>query len=420
MRVSLIRVAVGCAALLLVACATPPDVASPDADPRPVLLISIDGVRADDLGLRLTPNLTRMAREGVRAQWLVPSYPSLTFPNHYTLVTGLRPDRHGIVHNTMRDEALGGFRLSDREAVGNGDWWGGEPLWVTLEKAGLPTATLSWPGSEAAIGGVRPTRWKPYDGARPYSDRVDEMLGWLAEDQSTRPRLATLYFEELDEESHSFGPDSPQARDALAHADAAVGRLLQGLEERGLLDKVNLVVVSDHGMAAVPPLQTVIVEKMVSPADAANVTAGQSVGFAPLPGRTQAAEAQLLGRHAHYECWRKGELPARWHYGTHPRVPPILCQMDVGWDAVKRETLEKYPRTATRGSHGFDPLSVEMRTIFIARGPAFRRGIVLPPFDNVDVYPLLARLVGVTPAENDGNAQTLLPALLAPALSPAR
>ena len=401
------------ALLLLAGCATQPSPAPAVAAP-PVLLISIDGVRADSLELGLTPNLDRLAREGVRARWLIPSYPSLTFPNHYTLVTGLRPDRHGIVHNTMRDPALGEFKLSDRAAVGNGAWWGGEPIWVTAEQAGLATATLSWPGSEAPIRGVRPTRWQPYDGDAPYAGRVDRVVGWLSEPQATRPRFATLYFENLDEESHRFGPESAQARHALGEADAAVGRLLQGLDASGVLEQVNIVLVSDHGMASVPPTQRVTIEAMVDPADADNITAGQSVGFAPRPGRTPAAEAQLLGRHPHYECWRKQQLPARWHYGTHPRVPPIVCQMDTGWDAVKRATLEKYPGTGTRGSHGFDPLSVDMRTIFIARGPAFRKGIVLAPFDNVDVYPLLAHLLGIAPAANDGDIAPLRPALRDP------
>jgi predicted AlkP superfamily pyrophosphatase or phosphodiesterase len=135
------------------------------------------------------------------------------------------------------------------------------------------------------------------------------------------------------------------------------------------------------------------------------------VGFAPLPGRTIAAEQKLLGAHPHYECWRKNELPARWHYGQHPRVSPIVCQMHEGWDAMTRERVAKRPRDATRGSHGFDPALPSMRALFLARGPAFRRGVVVPAFDNVDVYPLLARLVGIVPAPNDGSAATLLPAL---------
>src|SRR5688572_9445904 len=144
------------ASLGLLACSRP-------AEPAPVLLVSLDGFRADYLDRGHTPNLARLAREGVHARWMVPSYPSLTFPNHYTLVTGLRPDRHGIVHNTMADPVLGTFNLSAREAVGDGRWWGGEPIWITAQRAGVPTATLFWPGSEAAIDGVRPTRWRPYD-----------------------------------------------------------------------------------------------------------------------------------------------------------------------------------------------------------------------------------------------------------------
>ncbi len=400
-------------ALALSACAA---FAPPRAAPRPaaatqatapVLLVSIDGFRADYLELGITPNLARVAREGVRATWMNPSYPSLTFPNHYTIVTGLRPDRHGIVHNTMDDGELGIFKLSDRAAVSTTQWWGGEPLWVGAEKAGLPTATLFWPGSEAAVQGVRPTRWTPFDHDMPPSTRVDTVLGWLGEPATTRPRFATLYFDTLDSTSHDFGPDSPQAHAAIREADAAIGRLLGGLDARGLLDAVNVVIVSDHGMATVGPGSVVAVEDMVDPADAVAVTTGQSVGFAPLPGRTTAAERRLLGAHAQYDCWRKTELPPRWHYGQHPRVPEIVCQMHEGWDALPRARVAKRPVDAMRGSHGFDPALPSMRALFLARGPAFRRGAVLPAFDNVDVYPLLARLLGIAPAENDGDADAM-------------
>ncbi len=250
--------------------------------------MSLDGVHPRDLERGLTPTLNRLAAGGVRAQWMTPSYPSLTFPNHYTLVTGLRPDRHGIVHNTMWDDALGAFRLSDRDAVGNGDWWGGEPLWVTAERAGLATATLSWPGSEAAVGGVRPTRWHAFDADRGIDARVDTVLGWLLEPATTRPRLATLYFEHLDTAAHEHGPDSPEALAALARLDVALGRLVAGLEAAGVLDAINIVVTSDHGMATVRPGQVVMVEDMVDEADARVVSTGQSVGFEPLPGRCRA------------------------------------------------------------------------------------------------------------------------------------
>jgi predicted AlkP superfamily pyrophosphatase or phosphodiesterase len=380
---------------------------TPQSGPASVVLISLDGFRAGDLDRGLTPNLARIERDGVRAAWMTSSYPSLTFPNHYTVVTGLRPDRHGIIHNTMHDPALGTFRLGDAAQVGDGRWWGGEPVWVGAERAGLPTAAMFWPGTEAAIDGVRPTRWHAYDGTVPGEERVDRVLGWMAEDASTRPRFATLYFDKLDKASHEHGPDSAEAREAIVTLDRMVGRLVDGLEARGQLDHVNLVIVSDHGMAPVPPGNAVAVEDMADPADVEVVTTGQSVGFEPKPGRTAAAEARLLGRHEHYECWRKGELPARWEYGRHPRVPAIVCQMDEGWDARWRASIAKRSAGGTRGSHGFDPQLPSMRAIFLARGPGFRDGVRLPAIENVDVYPALAKLVGIEPAPNDGNPRAL-------------
>jgi len=395
-------------ALVLAACASAPV----DQEETPsVLLVSIDSFRSDYLDRGVTPNLARIARDGVRAAWMNPSYPSLTFPNHYTLVTGLRPDHHGIVHNTMHDTALGEFRNSDEKAVRDPRWWGGEPLWVTAEKAGLRTATLFWPGSEAPINGTWPGDWVGYDESMSMSQRVDKVVGWLARPAGKRPRLATLYFEALDETAHSFGPDSLQTNATLADIDAAIGHLLQGLAERGLRDSVNLVIVSDHGMAPVPASHALNMETLVDPADAGYVSTGEVLGFVPLAGREATAEKQLLGRHEHFECWRKSEMPARWHYGTHPRVPPIVCQMDVGWNAVTPQKLATRKPGAPRGSHGYDPMDPSMRALFIAQGPSFRRNTELAPFDNVDVYPLLAKLVGIEPRPNDGDIAPLLPAL---------
>jgi predicted AlkP superfamily pyrophosphatase or phosphodiesterase len=390
----------------------PPDAPRARARTTTVLLISLDGFRADYFERGLTPRLAQLAREGVRAEWMTTSYPSLTFPNHYSIVTGLRPDRHGIVHNTMRDPVLGSFSLSNREAVGNGAWWGGEPVWVSAEKAGLPTATFFWPGSEAAITGIRPARWKAYDETVQVNARIDTVLEWLSEGLETRPRLITLYLETLDDAGHGYGPESDELRSALGQVDAAMGRLLDGLAGRSLLDDVDLVITSDHGLAPVPSGNTVAVEDMVDPRDAAVVTTGQSVGFNPLPGREQQAYARLLGAHERYDCWRKGDLPARWHYGRNPRVPAIVCQMHEGWDAGLRASLAKRPKGVTRGSHGFDPALPSMRTIFVASGPSFRRGLVVPPVENVDVYPLLTSLLGLESAANDGNPRALAPALI--------
>ncbi|HET6783981.1 MAG TPA: alkaline phosphatase family protein, partial [Pseudoxanthomonas sp.] len=178
-------------------------------------------------------------------------------------------------------------------------------------------------------------------------------------------------------------------------------------------DRINVIVVSDHGMAAVPTGQAIAVEDMVPVEDAVVVSIGQSVGIAPRAGRVEAAEKRLLGRHNHYQCWRKSELPARWHYGRNARVPPIVCQMDEGWDAIPAASVAKRALAGTRGSHGYDPALASMRATFIAHGPAFRKGVVIAPFDNVDVYPLMARLLDIPARENDGDIAPLLPALAA-------
>ncbi len=404
-------------ALTLAACSTSPaPLASTPADSaRPqLLLISIDGLRADALDWGITPHLSQLAAQGVRAQWMNPSYPALTFPNHYTLVTGLRPDHHGIVHNSMDDAELGGFKVSQADAVGDSRWWGGEPVWVGAEKAGLHAATWSWPGSEAAIDGVRPTHWMKYDAHVPPAQRAQQVGDWL-EDRQQPLALVTLYFDQVDKAGHDHGPQSPEYRAAMVSVDKAIGGLVSRLRRDHRLDHTDIVVVSDHGMATVPPQQVVAVEDMVPMDEAKVVSIGQSVGIAPLPGKQAAAEKRLLGAHAEYDCWRRGELPARWQYGAHPRVPPIICQMHEGWDALPADEVEARHAGHVRGSHGFDPALPSMRAVFIARGPSFVAGKTLPPFDNVDVYPLLAHLLGITAAPNDGNAATLLPALRTPA-----
>lgn len=404
------------AVLLLAGCATRPS-AEPSATAstpgtHPVaVLVSIDGLRADRVGSGRMPTLDGLARTGAWARdGMRPSYPSLTFPNHYTLVTGLRPDHHGIVQNTMVDPALGRFTLRDRAAVSDARWWGGEPVWTTLERNGGRAATMFWPGSEAPISGRHPTDWRLFDASKTPNQRVDEVLDWVSRPAATRPGFVTLYFDQVDHEAHSDGPDSDAALAAMREVDDALARLLAGLRQRKLLDTVNLLIVSDHGMASVPAAQVLAVEDMVPPALAAAVTTGQVLGFRPRPGNEAAVEARLLGRHAHYACWRKGELPARWHYGSHPRIPPIVCQMDEGWDAIPTLRMDRRPMH-TRGSHGYDPELPSMRAVFVADGPGFREGARLPVFDNVDVYPLLMHLLGLPPRPTDGDIAPLRPAL---------
>ncbi|MFZ5669985.1 MAG: ectonucleotide pyrophosphatase/phosphodiesterase [Pseudomonadota bacterium] len=374
------------------------------ADRPPLILVSIDGFRADYILRGETPTLAALAAEGAWArEGMRPSFPANTFPNHYTLVTGLRPDRHGITDNTLFDAARPGvkFSMGARDQVADRFWWdGSEPLWVTAERAGVRAGVMFWPGSEAAVRGVRPTYWKPFDQQLPSAARVDQLLAWLDGPPAARPGFMTLYFDTVDTQGHRVGPDSPDMASALKDVDDALARLVAGLKARGLFDAVNLVVVADHGMAQTSPDRVAFLDEAAAPDRFEIVTLGWTTGLIP---RDAEAERALVGKHPHFECWRKGELPARFRYGTHPRIPPVVCLAETGWILTTRARFAERPARSAGGSHGADPQDPAMRALFLARGPSIRPGVLLPVFDNVSVYPLLAGLLGLEPAPNDGD-----------------
>ncbi len=380
---------------------------APSAAAGPVILISVDGFRSDYLDRGVTPHMSALADRGVRADMRA-AFPTKTFPNHYTLVTGLRPDRHGLVDNVMQDPELPGrvFRLGNRAEVTDPVWWNdGTPIWVSAERAGLTTATLFWPGSEAEIHGVRPTHWWTFDQTMSAEARVDQVLAWLDAPAAERPTFLALYFDEVDTYGHHHGPDSAELNAAVARTDAAIGRLTQGLESRGLLGQTNLVIVSDHGMAETSRDRVIALEDLVSPEDGQVLSTGPHLTFEPAEGRQAQAEAALLRNHEHMTCWRKADLPARFAYGRHRRVASLFCLAETGWEILPRDVAARRP--VSGGAHGFDPDDLTMTAVFVAAGPAFRSRIELPRIDNVDIYPLLARLLAIGPAPHQGSASVL-------------
>ncbi len=370
--------------------------------PAPLLLISIDAFRADYIHRGQTPTLSRMAATGVRARAMQPAFPSLTFPNHYTLVTGRYPDHNGIVNNTMLDPRIGRFSLGNRRAVGDRRWWDeAEPIWVTADKHGLKTATMFWPGSSAKIHGVRPDHWLPYNGRMTPRQRVRRVLRWLDLPPSQRPDFLTLYFDRVDHAGHEYGPDSPQVNAAMHRIDAAIGLLVKGLKRRGLYRRMNIIVVSDHGMARSPARKTILMDRLVDMRHIRVVSMGELATLFPKRGHRREVRRALLRPHRHMHCWDKHHIPARLHYGSNPRVPPIVCSPQTGW-TISTTRWEKH-HVHNRGSHGYDNADPRMRALFIAHGPAFRRGLVVPEFPNVDVYPLAMHLLGLKPLRNDGS-----------------
>ncbi len=380
-----------------------------------LILVSIDGFRADYLDRGATPTLSALAADGVRAgAGMRPSFPSVTFPNHYTLVTGLYPDRHGVVANTMDDPAIAPdsrFTLANFDAVSDARWWAeGDPLWVSAKAQKVRTATMFWPGSEAPIQGVRPDLWAHFDASLTPDQRVDIVLDWLDLPVAKRPGFVTLYFDQVDHEGHEHGPDSPEVNAAAALVDKALARLVAGLKARGLYGRTNLVIVADHGMAATSPARVIYLDDYTD-ASALHLTTSGAV--AALRADTTAAQAALVGEHPHMTCWRKADIPARLHYGTNPRIPPIVCLAEVGWmigtraDAAKHADLPK-------GEHGYDNADPLMAALFLAHGPAFKRGFVeTATFENVDVYPLLAAVLGVPAKPNDGRLSDIADMLAA-------
>lgn len=408
----LFRLLLGCGVLFSAGCVSQHAVKSfaTAVRPTPVLLISIDGYRSDYIERGLSPTLAMLAHTGVQADSMQPSFPSLTFPNHYTLVTGLRPDHHGIVNNTMHDPNLGDFSLSNRKAGSDGRWWAqGIPVWETADRHGLKTATLFWPGSEAAIHGYRPDYWMPFDASVAPAARVDKVLSWLDLPVGERPSFLTLYFDAVDHAGHGYGPDSMQVNDKLRETDAALTRLVIGLRERKMLDQINLIVLADHGMASVPEGNSVLIDHVIALDKVQMLTKGILASFDP---RSNSAddlaafariEKQLERPQAHMQCWDKSRVPARFAYGKNPRVPQLLCLANIHWRIVTSEYARTHAGKLSRGEHGYDNADPQMRALFVAHGPAFREGITVPQFPNVDVYPLIMHLLGLPAAPNDGN-----------------
>jgi predicted AlkP superfamily pyrophosphatase or phosphodiesterase len=390
--------------------APPVPAAATTSQPAPLLLISIDAYRYDYLERGFSPTLAMLANNGVRAASMQPSFPSLTFPNHYTIVTGLRPDHHGIVNNTMFDAQLGKFSLGNRKAVSDGRWWEqGTPIWATAHQHGLRTATIFWPGAEAEIHGQHPDEWMPYDGNVTPDQRVDQVLAWLDQPAAQRPTFVTLYFDAVDHAGHKYGPDSPQVNDALRETDATMTRLVQGLRQRGLFDKMNLIVLADHGMASVPEQNAVMIDRLIPQDQVQTVSMGILAGFNPRDGSAQAItdfariEHQLEQPQQHMRCWDKSRVPARFVYGSNPRVPRLLCLADVGWRITTTDYAASHKGKVSIGEHGYDNADPLMQALFVAHGPAFRVGAKVPAFPNVDVYPLMTHLLGIPAAANDGD-----------------
>jgi predicted AlkP superfamily pyrophosphatase or phosphodiesterase len=396
-RIASLLLALAAAAGLLTGC-------NEDAKQR-VLLISLDGFRWDYRSRMATPTLDAMAAAGVSAAKLQPAFPSKTFPNHFTLVTGLVPDHHGIISNTMRDPRIPGvvFTMGNREAVVDPRWWEGEPIWTLLEKQGRKTAPMLWPGSEAPIGGVMPDHWMKYEQDLTDEQRLALIAQLFEKPEAEWPDFTTLYWHHIDTAGHRFGPDSPELREAVERIDGALGQLRDRLRTLGALESLNVIVVSDHGMSQQAPDRVIYLEDYIDLAAVETIDSSPNVGIHPVSLTVDQVYERLAGKHSHLQVYRKGDYPARLQFGTHPRVPPIYAMADDGWAVYPRRRAGSGGPAG--GAHGYDNAAESMQGLFVAAGPALKRGVAIERFRAVDVYELMCAILGVTPASNDGNRQ---------------
>jgi predicted AlkP superfamily pyrophosphatase or phosphodiesterase len=376
---------------------------------RPVtVLVGIDGFRPDYLERGITPHLSALAARGAAGP-MRPSFPTKTFPNHYALVTGYRPDRNGIVGNSMIDPRRPGvmFSLGNAAQALDPFWWNeAEPVWITAEKAGLRSATMFWPGSEVAIQGMRPSDWLRFDQNVTNVQRVNTLLDWLRRPADIRPAFATIYFDTVDTQGHRFGPDSPEVNAAIAEVDARIGDLVEGAARLGVA--VNWVIVADHGMRQTEEARVIQLDTLMDRASYIAVETGPYAAIEPAAGTDNRVAEALLKPHEHMTCARKEDLPGRLHYGANPRVAAIICLAEPGWTILSGPS----PYPVRGGAHGYDNADPEMLALFIASGPAFAEGARLPVFDNVAVAALLRAVLGLPEdAQADGRLADLKAAL---------
>ncbi len=366
-----------------------------------LILVSFDGCRHDYPDHAITPALDAMEANGVRVEGLKTVFPSKTFPNHLSIVTGLYPEHHGIISNRIYNDKTGEWYKLSNDAVTESKWYNGEPIWSTAERQGLKTATFFWPGSEAEIAGYRPTYWKPFDASTPYKDRVAQVLKWLDLPKDQRPQFISLYFEQPDHAGHVHGPLTPETKKATEEVDAQLATLMAGIKKRQLENVVNVMVVSDHGMTPLSRDSVIFLDDYINMNDVKVIDWSPVAAIRPFPGKEDAVLAALQNV-PHLQAYRKGELPEKYHYNDHAFIQPIIAIADLHWTIGQHSYFDSHPKIATGGTHGFDPDYTDMNGIFYAQGPAFKKGIKTPVFENIHLYELMCQVLKIKPAQNDG------------------
>ncbi len=370
-----------------------------------VVLVSLDGFRWDYAKRDGATHLLALGKEGVWApDGMMPSFPSLTFPNHFTIVTGLYPEHHGLVANNFYDPAKNErYAINDSAAVTDGSWYSGTPLWSLAESQGMRTACFFWPGSEAKIAGFQPTYYLHFDNKIDDNARIEQVLAWLRLPPADRPHFITLYYDEPDHEGHEYGPDARETKAAVVKVDKLVGKLKEGLDATGL--PIDLVVVSDHGMAKVQG-DWITLDAF---ADLTGFETAGSLLYAKSDADAARVYNQLKKASSQFVVYRRKDFPAELNYRDNPRIgDPVILPTGPFIFRAHAPPAGKTENPPPAGMHGYDPHRMpEMKASFFAAGPDIVSGRTVRPFENVNLYPWLAHMLGLNAPKSDGTLNVL-------------
>ncbi len=369
-----------------------------------LIMLSMDGFRWDYTDKTETPNFDRIASEGVKAESLKPCFPTKTFPNHYSIATGLYPDHHGIVQNSFYDPEMDAYyAIRDRQAVENGEFYGGEPIWNTAEKQGVKAGCFFWVGSEADVQGMYASYTKKYNHDLPFSQRVDSVVAWLELPEEKRPRLIMWYMHEPDSKGHYYGPENPGLMPTITTLDSLLGVFLDHLEELPIYEDINIIVTSDHGMGQTSNERVVYLDDYIEEEWFSTIQGYNPTYLFKVKEEHRENAFNALKEIENVSVWKHGEVPERLHYGTNPRTLDFILVADSSWSVGWRKDEGRFDG----GAHGYDNSNKDMHAMFYAMGPDFRENYIHPTFENIDIYPLIAEILGLQPAEVDGKLENV-------------
>ena len=375
-----------------------------------VILISIDACRWDYLSRGVSPTITKLKEEGASALTFQPSFPSKTFPNHLTIISGLYPENHGIISNNfIRLTDNKKYSMGDTSSVRDNEWYTGETFWETAHRNGIITASYFWPATEVHIKYKRPDYFYEYNRNTTSKEKIEGVKKWLELPYEKRPHLISLYFDQVDTQGHNYGPDSKEVNQALTEVDTAIFDLEEMIKKTNMADSINFIILSDHGMTSVSKDRVVNIEKILDDIKCSITNTGPVVFIQTEKGKESEIYQKLKSNENHFKVYYKNEVPDYLHYSKNPNIPQIVAIADLGWElSDNRGYAHLTSSTAKLGDHGFDNHSLDMNGIFLTNGPLFKKRFCTGTIWNIDVYPLLCKIFNIQPSsDEDGKLERI-------------